>query len=187
MVGRFVSEDPIGYASLDINLFRYVVNSPMIFSDNTGLNPDCATAFPPPAGIVGKPSDYKDCLKFLNDIKKLRNCLIEKGYNNLKKNSRNWFAQILCCETIANDKVFVDPCNCGGKGACHNPVEMEQADVLNVFGCDNNWNRCEACCDYQSCMYMFTKASSGGTFWDAFTGTSQALKYSQCTDNICKP
>ena len=187
VVGRFVSEDPIGYASLDINLFRYVVNSPMIFSDNTGLNPDCATAFPPPAGIVGKPSDYKDCLKFLNDIKKLRNCLIEKGYNNLKKNSRNWFAQILCCETIANDKVFVDPCNCGGKGACHNPVEMEQADVLNVFGCDNNWNRCEACCDYQSCMYMFTKASSGGTFWDAFTGTSQALKYSQCTDNICKP
>jgi len=35
-LGRFVGRDPIGYAA-DINLYRYVYNSPVIFVDPTGL------------------------------------------------------------------------------------------------------------------------------------------------------
>lgn len=35
-IGRFVSEDPIGFQG-DINLYRYVRNSPSAFKDPTGL------------------------------------------------------------------------------------------------------------------------------------------------------
>lgn len=36
VAGRFVSEDPIGFAGGDVNLYRYVQNSPLMFSDPTG-------------------------------------------------------------------------------------------------------------------------------------------------------
>jgi hypothetical protein len=39
-VGRFLSQDSIGYASKDINLYRYVLNSPVNYSDSTGQMPD---------------------------------------------------------------------------------------------------------------------------------------------------
>jgi len=34
--GRFTSEDPIGFAGGETNLFRYVQNSPTMFSDPSG-------------------------------------------------------------------------------------------------------------------------------------------------------
>jgi RHS repeat-associated protein len=37
LVGRFISEDPIGFAGEDVNLYRYVENAPIVFSDPTGL------------------------------------------------------------------------------------------------------------------------------------------------------
>jgi RHS repeat-associated protein len=35
--GRFISEDPIGFAGGDVNLYRYVGNDPIDFSDPSGL------------------------------------------------------------------------------------------------------------------------------------------------------
>ena len=34
--GRFLSEDPIGFAGLDANLYRYVFNSPVTLTDPNG-------------------------------------------------------------------------------------------------------------------------------------------------------
>lgn len=36
LAGRFLSEDPLGFAGLDSNLFRYVYNSPLTFTDPFG-------------------------------------------------------------------------------------------------------------------------------------------------------
>jgi RHS repeat-associated protein len=36
-LGRFVSEDPIGFAGGDVNLYGYVENNPVRFTDSTGL------------------------------------------------------------------------------------------------------------------------------------------------------
>jgi RHS repeat-associated protein len=36
-LGRFVSEDPIGFAALDTNLYRYTGNNPINYVDPTGL------------------------------------------------------------------------------------------------------------------------------------------------------
>jgi RHS repeat-associated protein len=36
-LGRFVSEDPIGFGGGDVNLFGYVKNRPLMFKDPTGL------------------------------------------------------------------------------------------------------------------------------------------------------
>ena len=38
--GRFISQDPTGFAAGDPNLYRYVGNSPTIFTDRTGLEKD---------------------------------------------------------------------------------------------------------------------------------------------------
>jgi RHS repeat-associated protein len=35
-IGRFTSEDPLGFGAGDTNLYRYVVNSPLNFTDPTG-------------------------------------------------------------------------------------------------------------------------------------------------------
>jgi hypothetical protein len=36
-IGRFISEDPIGFAGKDINLYAYVKNNPLRFNDPLGL------------------------------------------------------------------------------------------------------------------------------------------------------
>ncbi len=40
--GRFISEDPIGFAGGDTNLYAYVWNSPANFTDPSGLSATCA-------------------------------------------------------------------------------------------------------------------------------------------------
>jgi len=35
-LGRFISEDPLGFGSGEANLYRYVRNNPLLFRDPTG-------------------------------------------------------------------------------------------------------------------------------------------------------
>jgi RHS repeat-associated protein len=41
-VGRFISEDPLGFAAGDTNIYRYVGNSPTNYRDPSGLKCDCS-------------------------------------------------------------------------------------------------------------------------------------------------
>jgi RHS repeat-associated protein len=44
-VGRWLSEDPVGYDAGDINLFRYCANNPVLYTDPSGSDwLDCMTA-----------------------------------------------------------------------------------------------------------------------------------------------
>ena len=49
-IGRFISEDPIGFNGGDLNLFAYVWNSPHNYRDPTGLYPYKLPASPGPNG-----------------------------------------------------------------------------------------------------------------------------------------
>ncbi|MFH1154915.1 MAG: RHS repeat-associated core domain-containing protein [Pseudomonadota bacterium] len=42
-VGRFISEDPIGFDGGDVNLYAYVLNNPVNRTDPWGLEPDSLT------------------------------------------------------------------------------------------------------------------------------------------------
>jgi RHS repeat-associated protein len=42
-VGRFISEDPLGFAAGDTNIYRYVGNSPTNYRDPLGLECDCSS------------------------------------------------------------------------------------------------------------------------------------------------
>jgi RHS repeat-associated protein len=48
-VGRWISEDPIGFEAGDANLYRYVGNSPTWLTDSSGLNPGVGAL----AGLAG--------------------------------------------------------------------------------------------------------------------------------------
>jgi RHS repeat-associated protein len=43
-LGRFISEDPIGFEGGDVNLYGYVRNGPLAFRDPTGLQPDLSSS-----------------------------------------------------------------------------------------------------------------------------------------------
>jgi RHS repeat-associated protein len=49
-VGRFISEDPIGFDGGDVNLYAYVLNNPILFIDPWEL---CTGGFWNTAGIIG--------------------------------------------------------------------------------------------------------------------------------------
>ena len=59
--GRFVSEDPIGLGGSDINLYRYVANNPIQFSDPSGNCPMCAVLVPPLMDALAVGSAYLAC------------------------------------------------------------------------------------------------------------------------------
>ena len=65
-IGRFISEDPIGFAGGDVNLYGYVWNSPYNFTD--------------PFGYQGEGERYADWL----DSK------IEKGRLGAQGDASNW-------------------------------------------------------------------------------------------------
>ena len=50
---RFISEDPIGFAGGDVNLYAYVANNPATFIDPIGLDRDCCPD--------GRPRDALNC------------------------------------------------------------------------------------------------------------------------------
>ena len=55
--GRFVSQDPAGFAAGDANLYRYVGNDPTNEVDPSGLAPLPAPKFPPNNGLKPFPND----------------------------------------------------------------------------------------------------------------------------------
>jgi RHS repeat-associated protein len=67
--GRFISEDPTGFGGGDLNLYRYVVNSPTILTDPSGLIPKLYPAHP-------------ECVILANRIKALEE-KIERKYREL--------------------------------------------------------------------------------------------------------
>ncbi len=65
--GRWISEDPIGFAAGDANLYRYVLNSPTNYIDPTGLEPKVS------AHILkllssGKLADIKEAISLLSQF-----------------------------------------------------------------------------------------------------------------------
>lgn len=89
--GRFLQEDPIGFAGGDINLYRYVGNSPVNFKDPTGegviLGIACGV------GIAGTAILTAIELSRLNDkideilekIKEIENCSTESDIEKFEK------------------------------------------------------------------------------------------------------
>ena len=61
-LGRFTSEDPIGFAGGDVNLYGYVSNNPVNFRDPSGLFPFTATPIPYrfPRFTGSEAADYLD-------------------------------------------------------------------------------------------------------------------------------
>jgi RHS repeat-associated protein len=53
VIGRFISQDPSGFAAGDANLYRYVVNSPTNFTDPTGLQ-GTSSGYPNPQNYYTK-------------------------------------------------------------------------------------------------------------------------------------
>ena len=53
VTGRFLQEDPIGFAGRDLNLYRYVFNNPVNLVDPFGLQTQTAEELVVPAAIIG--------------------------------------------------------------------------------------------------------------------------------------
>jgi RHS repeat-associated protein len=56
-MGRFITEDPIRFASGDVNWYRYVGNDPVNLTDPLGLFPPAPDTGPPGSGGLGHPPD----------------------------------------------------------------------------------------------------------------------------------
>jgi hypothetical protein len=88
-VGRFVSEDPIGFAAGDSNIYRYVGNSPTNFVDPSG---NVGNNVNPLSGIdlncvAQAPKKEDPCSKSLIDPKIFNNFINAiKSYDNDEKN-----------------------------------------------------------------------------------------------------
>jgi len=59
---RFISEDPIGFSAGDVNLYGYVGNNPVNYTDPFGLERKCGNVPETPPGVDGCGSTYIDCL-----------------------------------------------------------------------------------------------------------------------------
>jgi RHS repeat-associated protein len=62
-LGRFISQDPIGFRGGDVNLFAYVMNNPLKFTDPKGLSPNST---PNGCDTPGIPKSW--CKKQFNDV-----------------------------------------------------------------------------------------------------------------------
>jgi RHS repeat-associated protein len=70
-VGRFISEDPIGFAGGDVNLYAYVQNDPVNFVDPNGLQSISINPLGPPMVLPSEPvtlspRQWEEMKSFLN-------------------------------------------------------------------------------------------------------------------------
>jgi RHS repeat-associated protein len=67
---RFISEDPLGFGGGDVNLYAYVGNDPVRFSDPLGLRPleDDSSSIPYPQTIAGRKPKMGWWELFLTDL-----------------------------------------------------------------------------------------------------------------------
>jgi len=93
-IGRFTSEDPLGLAAGDVNLYRYVSNRPTVLTDGLGLLADSpiytGVGLSPPSGSGlaegepgATPGESKEIAELQRVITKLENTraeLIQKHY-----------------------------------------------------------------------------------------------------------
>ncbi len=67
--GRFLTRDPIGYDAGDTNLYRYVNNSPTIYTDYDGLKPSgcCKTCAMTSGSLTLNGLEYNSNIKYMSD------------------------------------------------------------------------------------------------------------------------
>jgi len=98
LLGRFLQEDPIRFESGDLNLYSYVVNNPVIFTDPNGLAPN---GFVPngssPNGFA--PSSDACVVKAIKFLQKCR-----KAFGRLRK------ACLTACATLFRVPKVGDSC-----------------------------------------------------------------------------
>ena len=75
--GRFVSEDPLGFKSGDLNLYRYVGNKPL-----TLVDPDGQAALLPGLVIIGGGLFFLDLYDFVRKYEGISNGTFENIYLN---------------------------------------------------------------------------------------------------------
>ena len=114
-LGRFISEDPIGFAGGDANLYGYVWQNPLTARDPSGLDGDDWT----PGALADKIDQWLESLRIhltrLNPDADKRNTAIHyaintyKGFNDLLRVGRgtgNYLFETPC--TIPADELFAD-------------------------------------------------------------------------------
>jgi RHS repeat-associated protein len=82
-VGRFVGSDPIGFNGEDTNLYRYVGNSPINWTDPSGLEKN-HTDLPVLEGQFNRARNDKDCEAMLGLIRRLFSSVASRRNDNAR-------------------------------------------------------------------------------------------------------
>src|SRR5262249_48489162 len=88
-IGRWISEDPLGFAAGDSNLYRYVLNSPNYETDPRGLWPD------PPVSTGGKQGSNSTYFQASTDGSILNSAL----YQNAVRSDPSYISRLKGRET----------------------------------------------------------------------------------------
>ncbi|MBE9136916.1 hypothetical protein IQ254_06825 [Nodosilinea sp. LEGE 07088] len=94
-VGRFLSEDPLGFGAGDANLYRYVFNSPTNYADPSGELVITATA----AGVIGIAAFGVGVLAAYYALQPEETRLTPDDYRALADDAENFFQQCLATVT----------------------------------------------------------------------------------------
>ncbi len=97
-IGRFLEEDPEGFDAGDVNLYRYVKNSPTNYTDPSGdhiyfaLDPNAAAGFGHAALIIGPVDKTLAYTARVYDPKtgKVNRTKVQTTFENPEKGKNNW-------------------------------------------------------------------------------------------------
>ena len=161
IIGRFINEDPLGFAGGDSNLFRYVQNDPVNFVDPLGLmgsgnskNPkdivsdayrDSIEEFP--ESLVNGPRDaYRHCLASCN-MTVLHGETTAALYGLANEKAGDWFHNQPKEDRKMDD--FNNAAGCGFGKSAKNPADcaekckeaVDNGDLFMIDGYDKNASR----------------------------------------------